>query len=200
MNFFCHPSRFFSPLLLAVLALIFPSIAHAHVGIGHTSGVIHGFSHPLMGLDHVCAMVAVGLWAAQCGGRSLWLVPLTFVSVMALGAFLGMAGVSIPFVEEWIIVSLLVLGVLIATAAKLPLPTSVLIIGLFAIFHGHAHGAEMAQTLSGYSYGTGFLLATAMLHAVGIFLALFITLMGKTPMVRFAGVAIALCGVYLCYA
>ena len=161
---------------------------------------MHGFSHPLLGLDHVCAMVAVGLWAAQCGGRSLWLVPLTFVMVMACGASLGMAGIFIPFIEEGILLSILVLGVLLVISAPLPLLASVLIVGLFAIFHGHAHGTEMSQTFSGYSYGAGFLIATATLHAVGIFIALFISLMGKTKMIRFAGATVLLCGAYLCYA
>ncbi len=189
-----------SPLLLTLLAVLFPSLAHAHVGVGHTSGLLHGFSHPVSGLDHICAMVAVGLWAAQRGGRAVWLVPLTFVSVMAVGGFLGMAGVTVPFVEEGIVVSVLVLGVLIAAAARLPLVASVIIVGLFAIFHGHAHGAEMPQTASGFAYGAGFMLATALLHAVGIFIALFISRMGQVRFVRFAGGAIALCGVYLCLA
>jgi urease accessory protein len=189
-----------SPLLLTLIAVLFPSLVHAHVGIGHTSGLLHGFTHPVSGLDHICAMVAVGLWAAQRGGCVVWLVPLTFVGVMAVGGFLGIAGVSAPFVEEGMVVSVLVLGVLIAAAARLPLVSSVIIVGLFAIFHGHAHGAEMPQTVSGFAYGAGFMLATALLHAVGIFIAVAIRRMGQLHLARFAGGAIALCGVCLCFA
>ena len=154
-------------------------------------------THPVSGLDHICAMIAVGLWAAQRGGRGVWLIPLTFVSVMALGGFLGMAGVSVPFVEEGIVVSVLVLGVLIAAAVRLPLVTSVIVVGLFAIFHGHAHGAEMPQSASGLAYGLGFVMATALLHACGIGLAWLVTQLGQVRLVRFAGFAIALCGAYL---
>ena len=153
----------------------------------------------MSGLDHICAMVAVGLWAAQRGGRAVWLVPLTFVGAMAVGGLLGMTSVYVPFVEEGIVVSVLVLGVFIAVAARLPLVTSAVIIGLFAIFHGHTHGAEMPETASGFAYGAGFMLATALLHAVGIATALCISRIGQLRLVRFAGAAIALCGVYLCF-
>lgn len=200
MKTFLRRSGSLSPLLLALFAALFPSFAHAHVGVGHTSGLMHGFAHAVSGLDHICAMLAVGLWAAQRGGRSVWLVPLTFVSVMAVGGFLGMAGVSIPFVEEGIVLSVLVLGVLVAASAQLPLAASVVIVGLFAIFHGHAHGAEMPVTASGFAYGAGFLMATASLHATGIFIASLVSRMGQVRLVRFAGGAIALCGVCLCFA
>jgi urease accessory protein len=130
----------------------------------------------------------------------VWFVPLTFLSAMAVGGLLGMTGVSVPFVEQGILVSVLVLGVFIAAAARLPLVTSVVIIGLFAILHGHAHGAEMPQTALDFAFGAGFMLATALLHAVGIGIALIISRIGQLRLVRFAGGAIALCGVYLCFA
>src|SRR5215467_3063695 len=116
-------------LCAAILAA--PSFAQAHVGIGGTSGFLNGLAHPATGLDHICAMLAVGLWAAQRGGRAIWLVPLAFVSVMTIGGVLGMLAINIPFVEQGIVASVLVLGVLIAAAVRLPLVVSVLIVGLF---------------------------------------------------------------------
>ncbi|MEO6054363.1 MAG: HupE/UreJ family protein, partial [Chthoniobacterales bacterium] len=148
-----------NPLTVAALCLLVPSLVHAHVGVGATNGFEHGFTHPLTGLDHICAMLAVGLWAAQMGGRAIWAVPLTFVSVMAVGGMLGMSGIALPFTEQGIILSVLTLGVLIAASARLPLVASMIIVGLFAIFHGHAHGAEMPETASGVLYAGGFILA-----------------------------------------
>jgi urease accessory protein len=187
-------SRVFA-LLSAILLL--PSLAHAHVGVGETGGFLHGMGHPLSGLDHICAMVAVGLWAAQMGGRAIWAVPLTFVSVMALGGVLGMLSINVPLVETGIVISVLALGVLIAASARLPLAASIAIVGLFAIFHGHAHGAEMPETVSGLAYGAGFIIATAFLHTCGIGLGILIQKLASPAIVRFAGVAIVLCGGYL---
>ena len=128
---------------LLVMFFFLPDIAFAHTGVGETTGFMHGFSHPIGGVDHILAMVAVGLWATQIGGRALWVVPCTFVGVMVLGGVLGFTGIHMPFVEEGILVSILILGVLIAGAFKIPLMYSSLIVGLFAIFHGYAHGTEM---------------------------------------------------------
>lgn len=189
-------SRVFA-ILAAILLL--PSLAHAHVGVGETSGFLHGMGHPLSGLDHICAMVAVGLWAAQMGGRAIWAVPLTFVSVMALGGALGMLGVHVPFVETGIVISVLALGVLIAASVHLPLAVSIIVVGLFAIFHGHAHGAEMPETSSGFVYAAGFIIATAFLHACGIGLGIAIQKLASPAVVRFAGIAIVLCGGYLLF-
>jgi urease accessory protein len=183
-------------LLLGILLCV-PSLARAHVGVGQTSGFSHGFGHPLSGLDHVCAMVAVGLWAAQMGGRAIWAVPLTFVSVMAFGGFLGVLHVQIPFIETGIVISVLTLGVFIAAAVRMPLIASILIVGLFAIFHGHAHGEEMLEKASGLAYAVGFVLATALLHAIGIGLGIGIQRISKPLVVRLAGVAIVLCGIYI---
>lgn len=177
--------------------LLLPGVALAHTGVGATTGFIHGFSHPMSGADHMLAMVAVGLWAAQIGGRALWVVPCTFVGVMALGGVLGFTGVYVPFVEEGILVSLLVLGVLIAGAFKLPLVYSSLIVGVFAIFHGHAHGAEMPASMSAATYAVGFALATAMLHIAGIGLGILMQKTNLQTVNRFAGAAIAASGVYL---
>ena len=129
--------------------------------------------------------------------RSIWLVPLAFVVVMALGGVLGMMAVSVPFVERGSIASVLILGVLIAAAARLPLVLSVLIVGIFALFHGHAHGVEMPITASGLMYGIGFLAATAVLHLSGIGLGLIARQTRSTWLLRYAGAALVLCGVYL---
>ena len=182
-----------------VLVMLFPSLVHAHVGVGPTSGLLSGFTHPVTGLDHLCAMVAVGLWAAQCGGRAIWLVPAVFVAVMAVGGTLGMAAVSIPFVEPGIIASVMVLGLLIAAALRLPLVASALLVGLFALFHGHAHGTEMPATAAGLAYAVGFIAATACLHLFGIGLGLGAQRWGSAQLVRFAGGAIVACGLYLCF-
>jgi urease accessory protein len=192
-----RPSRF-SKLLPAILVVLLPSLAQAHPGMpGHTHGLGNGLAHPFTGLDHICAMIAVGLWASQRGGRAVWLVPLTFVSVMALGGLLGVTGVPVPFVETGILISVLVLGVLIAAAVRLPLAASMTIVGLFALFHGLAHGAEMPATASGFAYGIGFVIATACLHLCGIGLGLSAQRFGSARLVRYAGSAIAACGVYL---
>lgn len=183
--------------LFLAAALLTPALAHAHTGMGSTGGFAHGFSHPLGGLDHLCAMIAVGLWAAQMGGRAIWAVPLTFVSVMAFGGFLGMMQVQVPFVESGIVLSVLMLGVFIAAAARLPLAASVLIVGLFALCHGHAHGSEMPVAASGLAYALGFVGATALLHAVGIGLGVGIQKASQPLVVRLTGGAIALCGLFL---
>jgi urease accessory protein len=128
----------------------------------------------------------------------VWLVPLAFVVVMALGGLLGLLAVSIPFVERAIIASVLILGILIAVTARLPLVLSALIVGTFALFHGHAHGAEMPHTASGLMYGIGFLTATAVLHLSGVGLGLIARQTSSTWLLRYAGATIVLCGVYLC--
>lgn len=161
---------------------------------------MYGLMHPASGLDHVCAMLAVGLWAAQTGGRSLWAVPLTFVGVMALGGALPMLGIGLPFVEQGIVLSVLLLGVLIAAAVRLPLWLSSGMVGLFALWHGHAHGAEMPEMASGIEYVQGFLLATALLHTIGIASGMSMRWIARERVIHAAGAGIALCGVYLAVA
>src|SRR6202142_307603 len=116
------------------------SPAFAHVGIGSTTSFVAGFTHPLFGLDHVTVMIAVGLWAALKGGRALWAWPAAFVGVMLVGGALGMAHVPIPLVEPGILASVVALGLLVAVAADLPIGVGAIIIGAFALLHGHAHG------------------------------------------------------------
>jgi urease accessory protein len=184
------------PTLLGLITLL-PIVAQAHPGHGPANSFASGLNHPFHGLDHILAMVAVGLWAVQLGGRSLWAVPVTFVSLMTVGGALGMMGVHVPMVETGIMVSVLVMGLLITTAARLPLAASMGLVGLFAIFHGFAHGTEIPLAASGFSYGFGFVLATAMLHACGIALGMFARKSFAAPAIRFAGAAITICGLCL---
>lgn len=167
--------------LLLVAMLTAATAADAHVGIGATHGFGHGFAHPIGGIDHVLVMVAVGLLAARLGGRALWAVPLSFVATMAAGAAIAMAGMALPFAETAIALSVAVLGLAVATRLSLPTLAAMALVGLFALFHGHVHGAEMPQTASGLAYGAGFVLATASLHAVGIGLGLAIYRPGDRP-------------------
>ena len=185
-------------LLLPVAALT-SLPAHAHVGLSDASGFMHGLVHPASGLDHVLAMLAVGLWAAQTGGRSVWAVPLTFIGVMALGGALPLLGINLPFVEQGIVLSVLLLGVLIAASVRLPLWLGSGMVGLFALWHGHAHahGTAMLVPASGIEYALGFLLATALLHTIGIAFGLGMQRMTRERVIRAAGASIALCGMYL---
>ena len=183
-------------LLWVALGTLLSPLTYAHVGAGESSGFMHGLMHPISGLDHVCAMLAVGLWAAQMGGRSVCAVPLTFVSVMALGGALPMLGINLPFVEQGIVLSVLLLGVLIATSIRLPLWLSSGLVGLFALWHGHAHGAEMPVLASGMAYALGFVLVTALLHLIGIVFGLGM----RERIMHLIGASIALCGVYLAVA
>lgn len=184
-------------LLAAITAVVFPSLAQAHTG-GHGDGVMHGMMHPFAGLDHWCAMLAVGIWAAQRGGRAMWALPATFLGVMALGGFLGANGVTMPWIDGGVVSSVLVLGVLIAASARMPLGVSAAMVGLFAMFHGLAHGNEMPQMTSGIGYGAGFLGASALLHAIGLSLTLVVNRAGQERIVQYAGAAMAVCGVILC--
>src|ERR1700674_3253052 len=155
----------------AALALI-PAVASAHPGHEGSAGLVHGFMHPLGGIDHILAMVAVGLIAARLGGRALWLVPASFVATMAVAGLAGMAGIGLAHAEAGIALSLLVLGATIALRLTMPVAAAMALVGFFAIFHGYAHGAEMPETVSGLAYGAGFLAATVLLHGLGIALGL----------------------------
>jgi urease accessory protein len=151
---------------VALAATAMPALAHT--GVGATSGLAAGFTHPLLGLDHLLAMIAVGLFAASRGGKALWLVPLAFVAMMAASGLLAMAGIGLPMVELGIALSVVVLGAAVALRLSLPVAGAVALAGVFALFHGHAHGAEMPAGASALTYALGFVLATAMLHAVGV--------------------------------
>ena len=158
-----------SSLMLGIaITLLMPNIASAHTGVGDTTSFWHGLAHPIGGLDHILAMVAVGMWAAQIGGKALWMVPTTFVVAMAGSSLLGHFGLPLPSVEQGILASDFILGLLLLFAARLPLALSVGIVGSLAIFHGYAHGAEMPETASGLAYGCGFIISTAALHLTGM--------------------------------
>jgi len=182
--------------LVAALSLV-PTAALAHTGIGDAHGFVHGLAHPLGGLDHVLAMVTVGIFAWQLGGRALWLVPATFVLVMAAAGALGLYGIAVPFVEFGIAASVIVLGAVVALGVKAPLAAAMGVVGLFAVFHGHAHGTEMPVDAAGASYAAGFMLATALLHLGGIALGVVIGRVGDIRgrlVYRVAGVLVTLAG------
>lgn len=187
---------------LAVGLLAFaPSLAHAHTGLGIAiSGFAHGFAHPLQGADHLLAMIAVGMFAAQRGGRALWMLPASFVAVMVAGFLLGTAGVTLPGVEPVIVASLLVLGLLLASAVRLPTLAAAAIVGAFALFHGMAHGAEMPAGNMALSFGAGFVTATSLLHAAGATIGIAFSRHGaalRVDAARLAGAAIAAAGMVL---
>jgi urease accessory protein len=152
--------------LLAYVTIL--PVAEAHTFGSQGAGLIAGLTHPLVGLDHLLAMIAVGIWAGQLGGRAVWLIPLTFVSVMAAAATLASFGLLLPLMEPAIACSVLVLGLLIAGSVRLPTSVGALLVSLFAVFHGYAHGLELPQAASPILYGAGFVLATALLHGLGI--------------------------------
>ena len=155
--------------LLAAALVLVPSLALAHPGLpGHTHDLATGFLHPLGGIDHILAMVAVGLFAAQLGGRALWLVPASFVAAMAAAGLAGMSGVALPLTEVGIAASIIVLGGAIALRLAMPLAAAMALVGFFAIFHGYAHGLETPETASGLLYGLGFVAATTLLHGLGV--------------------------------
>ena len=147
--------------------------AFAHVGPGDHDSFFAGFSHPLLGLDHIAVMVAVGLWAATIGGRALWAVPAAFVGAMVAGFVLSLTGLSLPFAEPMVLASVVVLGLLIATAARLPVGVGAMLVGVFALFHGFAHGGELGAATA-LPFGVGFVLATTLLHGAGIGAGLFL--------------------------
>ena len=185
-------------IALLPLMLLAATPAFAHVGVGATSGFAAGFAHPLSGLDHMTVMVAVGLWAALKGGKALWVWPATFVSVMLVGGALGMMHAPIPFVEPGILASVVALGLLVALAVDLPVWVGVGVIGAFAVLHGHAHGMEVPESVSGIEYMAGFAVATAFLHGTGIAAA---TLLGQRyrSLVRIGGAACVAIGAGLIF-
>lgn len=196
-RFSLAPSFLLSGLVLALC--LWPSLAHAHPGHDHSQshGFLHGFAHPFLGLDHILAMVAVGLWAVQLGGRALWMVPASFVAAMVVGGVIGMAGFHIPLLEQGIACSVLLLGLLIAFAVRLPVVFPALLVAVFAVFHGVAHGGEMPATAAAIPYAIGFTLATAALHSIGIALGMVLGQLAPTPILRGVGACVALGGVAL---
>jgi urease accessory protein len=168
--------------------------ASAHTGEGINTGFASGFWHPILGWDHVVAMVAVGMWGAFLGAPAIWILPVVFPLVMAFGGALGIIGVPIPMVETGIALSGVVLGLLVAFAVRAPIWVAAVIVGVFAIFHGHAHGAELPEAFSAYGYAVGFVVGTGLLHLAGIGIGFLTKSAAGTMVVRAAGGLVALVG------
>lgn len=188
--------RRLSPWGLALPAVLIATRALAHAGeIAAGGGLAAGFLHPLTGFDHLLAMVAVGLWGAQIGGRAVWSLPIAFPLVMAFGAILGHRHLPFPAVEIGIAVSVLALGAFIALASRPPIAVATALAGFLAIFHGYAHGAELPEGVGAAEYGAGFILATGLLHGAGIGIGHLAVARGAGRALRLTGAAIAMAGV-----
>lgn len=184
-------------IALLVLVLSTSQVwAHGDGIHAHGAGLAAGLAHPFNGLDHLLAMLAVGLWAAQQGGRALWVLPATFVSVMALGSTLGVMGVMLPGLETGMALSVLALGLLLALQSRWALPLAGVVVGIFALFHGVAHGQEMPLAASLWGYGFGMLTATALLHAGGVLAGVKV----RATTLRMAGAVVSLAGLGLIFA
>jgi urease accessory protein len=183
-------SRACAPVALAAV----PALAWAHAEGGRAEGLLAGLQHPVSGLDHVLAMVAVGLWGAQLGAPAIWVLPVTFPVVMALGGLLGLLGIPLPGVELGIAVSALLLGLAVSAAWRPPLFAAAAVVALFAVFHGHAHGTELPAGSNGLLYSLGFVAATGMLHAAGIGIGTLHRWRAGGVALRVAGAAIAAAG------
>ena len=184
-------------LALALVAAAHPALAHDNPGV--PGGLISGFMHPLSGLDHLIAMVAVGIWGAQLGNPAIWLLPITFPLVMAIGGVLGIAGVPLPVPDVIIALSGVVLGVVVATRARAPFVVAAIVVAIFAIFHGHAHGAELPAAANALAYGIGFVVATGALHLCGISIGALIRWPAGERLIRGVGAVIATLGCFFLY-
>ena len=188
-----RPTRIIASAAVMGFALATPAFAHTGVG-AHSHGFAAGFLHPLMGLDHMLAMLGVGIWAAQLGQRATWLVPAAFVAVMIAGAGLALSGIAMPMVEFGIAGSVLVIGTLIALGTRLPVGVAMSLVGLFALFHGHAHGTELPGFAHPAAYGAGIVAATALLHAGGVGIASVVRRQAARLPFRIAGAMMAAVG------
>lgn len=183
--------------LLMAGFLAWPLLAAAHIGQGDIGGgFVSGIAHPVFGLDHVVAMVAVGIWGAQLGAPAIWALPVTFPLVMALGGVLGGLDIPIFGIEIGIAVSAIVLGAMILLAARPPLWVAAILVGLFAIFHGYAHGAELPESANAIAYAVGFVVATGTLHALGILIGVANRWRGGAKALRACGALIGATGLY----
>jgi urease accessory protein len=183
-------------MVLPALAFVLPAVADAHAQAGAAAGFLSGLAHPVSGLDHVLAMIAVGLWGAQLGLPAIWILPVTFPIVMALGGLIGLLGVPLPGVEMGIAASALLLGMAVATERRPPLAVAALVVGAFAVFHGYAHGTELKAGESALLYSFGFVIATGCLHAVGIAIGSMHRWKTGRQAMRVLGAGIAAAGAY----
>lgn len=184
--------------LTMLLILITPAIAAAHVtGESVRDGFLTGFTHPLRGPDHVLAMLAVGMWGAQLGAPAIWVLPVAFPMVMALGGVLGILGLPLPAVEVGVALSVVMLGGVIATDRRPSLPVAAILVGFFAVFHGYAHGAELPSHTGAVAYCAGFVIATGLIHLTGIGIGCVIYAPRGVEILRAGGGAITLAGIYL---
>lgn len=181
---------------LAVASLLYAPLAWAHSEVGVAGGVISGLLHPVLGVDHLVAMVAVGLWGAQLGSPAVWALPVAFPLVMALGAVLGLSGVELPLVEVGVALSAVALGAMVAFSVRAPLWAAAGLVTLFGMFHGHAHGTEVPSAANPLSYGVGFVVATGLLHLAGILIGVLIRFPLGVRLVRACGVAVAAVGAF----
>ena len=188
------PIRRTARTLLATLLLTVVGSAAAHSGEGAAGGFVAGFLHPLSGLDHIVAMVAVGLWGAILGAPALWLLPVVFPMVMAFGGAIGVLGVPVPAVESGIALSGIVLGLMVACSVRPPLWIASLLVGCFAIFHGYAHGTELPDSANPLTFASGFVIATGLLHLGGIAFGLLVRWPAGRQTVRAAGACISATG------
>ncbi|MFL5330797.1 MAG: HupE/UreJ family protein [Gemmataceae bacterium] len=187
-----------SPIALALGAiLIWPLVASAHPSLSPASGLAQGIAHPLSGLDHTLAMFAIGLWAAQRGGRALWAVPLAFIGVMAIGFALGSAGWTVPFAESGVVASVLIMGLFVASAVRLSTLASAGLIGVFALVHGHVHGTEMPAMALPLTWLAGFTLSTLVLLLTGVALGRFARSLNAAAAIRWTGGAVAASGLWM---
>jgi urease accessory protein len=193
MTMLQRTSRLAFPLL-AILAIAHPAFAHEQTGV--PGGLASGFLHPLTGVDHLIAMVAVGIWGAQLGAPAIWVLPITFPLVMAMGGVLGILGVPLPLPETMIALSAIVLGLAVALHLRLPFAAAAVVVGVFAIFHGHAHGAELPRSANPLAYGIGFVVATGLLHLTGIGIGTLLRFPVGKPLIRGLGAAIAALGFF----
>jgi len=180
----------------AVAVLALPGVAQAHTGL-HTDGALAGFGHPFAGLDHILAMVAVGFWASTLGGGARWIVPTAFAAVMAVGGLIGIYGIELPMVETGIALTVALLGLLVAFEVRIPTPVAAAIVGVCALFHGHAHGTELPDMSNAAGYVAGFMAATVILHLIGIGLATLRFGRAGHIVARIAGAAVAIAGAAL---
>jgi urease accessory protein len=176
--------------------VLLPHYAWAHVSSGETGGFLTGIQHPVSGLDHVIAMLAVGLWGAQLGAPAVWILPVVFPMMMAMGGTLGLMGIPLPGVEVGIAVSAVVLGIMVLAEARLKIQLAMVIVAFFAVFHGHAHGTELPAGQSGLLYSIGFVAATGLLHGTGIAVGIIHRWQAGRLALRGAGSLVCASGVY----